>query len=172
MPRFAAVTGKSGTARIISVEAPTEEEAWTEINRQLRLNPQRLEIWKEWQGSGSRIIEDPNTSAPTTDAAADLDQAADEAGRILQAQLDQAECDKAEETKRELIDMVESAREQIAEAVETLRRVANETDDLYRATHLVAQLETLVGTGGWMALPCETLDGWVKELEDGQDGEG
>ncbi len=72
-------------------------------------------------------------------------------------------------TTDELVAMIESAREQIAEAAETLRAVANETDDIYRATTMLACLDVLVGHGGWLGLKSETLDGWIEELTTGQE---
>lgn len=64
----------------------------------------------------------------------------------------------------ELVSMIESARDLIAEAAETLRRVANETNDSYRSGTMVANLQVLVETGGWCALEGETLQGWIDEL--------
>lgn len=57
--QFTAVTGKSKTNRIFSVEAATEGQARTEIVRQLSRNPQRREILGQWQTSGATIIQEP-----------------------------------------------------------------------------------------------------------------
>lgn len=64
----------------------------------------------------------------------------------------------------ELVSMIESARDLIAEAAETLRAVANETNDSYRSGTMVANLQVLVETGGWCALEGETLQRWIDEL--------
>lgn len=69
----------------------------------------------------------------------------------------------------ELVAMIETAQQQIAEGTETLRRVCDLTDDLQRGAVMVAHLEALVGSGGWCALERETLDGWVKELTTGEE---
>lgn len=66
----------------------------------------------------------------------------------------------------EAADQVREAQQQIAEATATLRHVAEETKDSQRGAVMVAHLEALVGTGGWMALKSETLDGWIEELEE------
>jgi len=56
MPKFAAVMGKSGTNRIVSVDAETKDAARKEITRQLMTNAQRRKIWKQWQESGAVIV--------------------------------------------------------------------------------------------------------------------
>lgn len=66
----------------------------------------------------------------------------------------------------EAVDQVREAQEQIAEAAATLRAVADETTDIYRATHMVANLEALVGAGGWMVTEAERLQTWIDELEE------
>ncbi len=58
MPKFTAVGGKSGTARIISVHADTKDAARAEITRQLMNNAQRREIWQQWQATGAAIVSD------------------------------------------------------------------------------------------------------------------
>jgi len=110
--------------------------------------------------------DDQADEALVRDAAAELDEAAARAGRILAARLEVAEGTTLTEGQDtdELVDMIESARELIAEAAGTLRAVCDATDDAYRGSTLVANLESLVGTGGWMALESETLDGWIQEL--------
>ena len=65
MTRYVAVIGKSKTNRIMSVGAATEDEARVEINRQLRQNPQRREIWQQWRADGGHIVADSPT--PTFD---------------------------------------------------------------------------------------------------------
>lgn len=69
----------------------------------------------------------------------------------------------------ELVSMIENAQQQIAEATATLRQVCELTNDLQRGAVMVAHLEALVSTGGWCALERETLDGWIKELETGEE---
>ncbi len=54
MTKFTAVIATSN--RIVSVEAPDKDMAEAEINRQLLLNPQRREIWQQWQADGAYIV--------------------------------------------------------------------------------------------------------------------
>jgi len=156
MPKYTAVIGKSKTNRILTVEAENLEAGADELDRQLQLNPQRREIWRQWRKNGHIAVDDPQNPAPTPTTTA------------VEEPLHHPGSPEGRDTQ-ELVDMIESAREQIADAAETLRAVANETDDLYRATHMIAQLDVLVGTGGWMALKSETLDGWIEELTTGEE---
>ena len=71
------------------------------------------------------------------------------------------------EKRESLIDAIRDAQEKIAEGAATLRFVVDETDDTYRGSTLVANLEMVVGAGGWSGLKEETLDGWIEELEEG-----
>lgn len=52
--KFTAVFGKSNP--IVSVQAPDKDTARQEIDRQLQKNPQRREIWRQWQADGGHII--------------------------------------------------------------------------------------------------------------------
>lgn len=52
--QFTAVIG--GGARIMSIEAEHEDAARQEISRQLLKNPQRREIWQQWQATGAAIV--------------------------------------------------------------------------------------------------------------------
>lgn len=161
-------TAVIGTGRLVSVQAPDEDAAREELNRQLSKNPQRREILAQWQGAGSRIEEQPQSPAlTTTTAAAELDQAAGEAGRILEAMRHPGSPEGPDTD--ELVSMVQNAQQQIAEATETLRQVCDLTNDLQRGAVMVAHLEALVGSGGWCSLERETLDGWIKELETGEE---
>ena len=67
MAKFTAVIGKSKSNRIISVEAPDEDAARVEIQRQLHTNPQRRDIWRQWQADGATVVADSPT--PTFDEA-------------------------------------------------------------------------------------------------------
>lgn len=69
MPKFTAVMGKSKTNRIVSVGAATEEQARTEIIRQLSKNPQRRDILAQWQTSGATIVEEARSPSPPFDEA-------------------------------------------------------------------------------------------------------
>lgn len=158
MPKFTAMIGDSN--RILSVGAATEEQARTEIDRQLRKNSQRFDIWRQWLAGGATIIREARI--PATTAAIELDRAAGEAGRILEA-LAHPDAPQGPDTD-EWVTMIESARDLITEAAETLRYVANETGDTYREATIVANLETLAGTGGWSSLESETLEGWIEHL--------
>ena len=67
----------------------------------------------------------------------------------------------------EIADQIREAQKLIVEGAAILRNVAEETNDSYRGAVMVAHLEALVGTGGWMVLESETLDGWIEEIEQG-----
>ena len=67
----------------------------------------------------------------------------------------------------EIADQIREAQKLIVEGAAILRNVAEETNDSYRGAVMVAHLEVLVGIGGWMVTPSETLDGWIEEIEQG-----
>lgn len=56
MAKFTAILGTAN--RLVSVEAPNKDSARQEIARQLLKNPQRREIWLQWQASGATIVND------------------------------------------------------------------------------------------------------------------
>ena len=71
----------------------------------------------------------------------------------------------------EMIEMLREAQQQIAEGAAILRFVADETNDGYRGSCLVAHVEKLVGTGGWCGLESETIEYWIEELGQGTEEE-
>jgi len=71
--------------------------------------------------------------------------------------------------RQEMADMVREAQELIAQAAQMLDEVARKSRDEYRRCTIVATLKTMAGTGGWLHLDSETLESWIKEIEEGED---
>jgi len=94
MAKFTAVIGKSKSNRIISVEAPDEDAARVEIQRQLHTNPQRRDIWRQWQADGATVVADSPT--PTFDEA----QANAQIRRALRSLLAEMELGVASRSER------------------------------------------------------------------------
>lgn len=81
---------------------------------------------------------------------------------------------KGQYTQEEIDEMGE-ARNQIAEALETLKRIARDHSERYHQSYVLAHLDVAVGEGEFVDTSDDTLAKWIAEAEANraeEDGEG
>ena len=71
----------------------------------------------------------------------------------------------------ELIFVLKEAQENMYEAIQSLRWVADETNDGHARAYLIEQLETLVGDGHGYLCGDYNIDKWISDIKEREEQE-